>query len=53
MSENGDSRQMKIGMIISQTDPQTVWNALRFSNSAILEAHEIKIFLRACVEIEK
>jgi hypothetical protein len=54
MSENGDSRQMKIGMIISQTDPETVWNALRFSNTAILEGHEIKIFLLgAGVEIEK
>jgi hypothetical protein len=30
---------MKIGIIISQTDPETVWNALRFANTAILEDH--------------
>jgi uncharacterized protein involved in oxidation of intracellular sulfur len=45
---------MKIGIIISQTDPETVWNALRFSNTAILEGHQVEIFLLgAGVEIEK
>ena len=44
---------MKIGIIISQTDPETVWNALRFANTAILEEHEVKIFLLGKgVEIE-
>lgn len=53
MSERSIVGQMKIGIIISQTDPETVWNALRFSNTAILEGHEIKIFLLgAGVEIE-
>ena len=36
---------MKIGIIISTTEPETVWNALRFANTAILEEHEVKIFL--------
>ncbi|HEX6067230.1 MAG TPA: DsrE family protein [Nitrososphaera sp.] len=44
---------MKIGIIISQTDPETVWNALRFANTAILEDHQIKVFLLGQgVEIE-
>jgi uncharacterized protein involved in oxidation of intracellular sulfur len=53
MSEIGIIHEMKIGIIISQTDPETVWNALRFANTAILDGHEIKIFLLgAGVEIE-
>ncbi len=53
MSKSTVIYQMKIGIIISQTDPETVWNALRFSNTAVLEGHEIKIFLLgAGVEIE-
>jgi len=44
---------MKIGIIISNTDPELVWNALRFANTAILEDHQVKIFLLgAGVEIE-
>jgi tRNA 2-thiouridine synthesizing protein D len=44
---------MKIGLIISNTDPELVWNALRFANTAILEGHPVKIFLLgAGVEIE-
>ncbi|MDQ3969066.1 MAG: DsrE family protein [Thermoproteota archaeon] len=44
---------MKIGVIISYTDPEVVWNALRFANTAILEGHYVKIFLLgAGVEIE-
>jgi uncharacterized protein involved in oxidation of intracellular sulfur len=44
---------MKIGMILSTTDPETVWNALRFANTAILEDHEVRIFLLGqAVEIE-
>jgi sulfur relay (sulfurtransferase) complex TusBCD TusD component (DsrE family) len=44
---------MKIGLIISNTDPEVVWNALRFANTAILEGHQVKIFLLgAGVEIE-
>ncbi|HWP78385.1 MAG: DsrE family protein [Thermoproteota archaeon] len=45
---------MKIGIIISTTEPETVWNALRFANTAILERHQVKIFLLGKgVEIEK
>jgi sulfur relay (sulfurtransferase) complex TusBCD TusD component (DsrE family) len=44
---------MKMGVIISYTDPEVVWNALRFANTAILEGHHVKIFLLgAGVEIE-
>ena len=53
MRERSSIRLLKIGIIISQTDPETVWNALRFANTAILEDHQIKIFLLgAGVEIE-
>ena len=45
--------KMKIGIIITNTDPELVWNALRFANTAILEGHYVKIFLLgAGVEIE-
>ena len=44
---------MKIGLIISNTDPELVWNALKFANTAILGGHQVKIFLLgAGVEIE-
>jgi len=44
---------MKIGVIISNTDSELVWNALRFANTAILEEHYVKIFLLGVgVEIE-
>jgi len=36
---------MKIGIIISTIDPETVWNALRFANTAMLEDHKVLIFL--------
>jgi sulfur relay (sulfurtransferase) complex TusBCD TusD component (DsrE family) len=50
--EVGDIK-MKIGLIISNTDPELVWNALRFANTAILEGHQVIIFLLgAGVEIE-
>ena len=45
---------MKIGIIISTADPEKVWNALRFANTAISEKHQVKIFLLGQgVEIEK
>ncbi len=44
---------MKIGIILSNTDPELVWNGLRFANTAILGGHQAKIFLLgAGVEIE-
>lgn len=36
---------MKIGIVISQTNPETVWNALRFANFALKQDDEVKIFL--------
>lgn len=36
---------MKIGIIISQNDPETVWNAVRFGNFSLNKQHKIKIFL--------
>ena len=36
---------MKIGIIISQTDCETVWNAFRFGNFSLSKQHNVKIFL--------
>ena len=36
---------MKIGIIISQIDPETVWNAFRFGNFSINKQHTVKVFL--------
>lgn len=36
---------MKIGLIISQKQPETVWNAFRFGNFALGRKHVVKIFL--------
>lgn len=36
---------MKIGIIISQTEPETVWNAFRYGNFSLDKKHEIKVFL--------
>lgn len=44
---------MKIGIVLSTTEPETVWNALRFANTAVLEDHQVKVFLLGqAVEIE-
>lgn len=44
---------MKIGIIISNSDPETVWNVLRFVNTAVLDKHQVEIFLLGQgVEIE-
>jgi sulfur relay (sulfurtransferase) complex TusBCD TusD component (DsrE family) len=44
---------MKIGIILSNTDHELVWNALRFANTALLEDHKVKVFLLGQgVEIE-
>lgn len=51
--QRGWWHKMKIGVIITNTDPELVWNALRFTNTAILGGHQVKIFLLgAGVEIE-
>ncbi len=36
---------MKIGIIISQTNPETTWNAFRLANFALAQGDEVKIFL--------
>ena len=46
---------MKVGIVISQTDPETVWNAFRFGNFSLNKGHNVRIFLIGkgveCVEI--
>lgn len=45
---------MKLGMIVSDGDPEKAWNALRFGVTAVGEGHEVSIFLLgAGVEIER
>ena len=45
---------MKIGIILSNADPEVVWIALRFANTAILDEHEVKVFLLGkAVEIDR
>lgn len=36
---------LKLGIIISQTDPETVWNAFRFGNFSLNKQHMVRIFL--------
>ena len=36
---------MKIGIIISQTNGETIWNAFRLANFALAQGDEVKIFL--------
>lgn len=36
---------MKLGVIISQTDPETVWNAYRFGVYALEQGDSVKTFL--------
>ena len=44
---------MKLGIIVSEADPEKAWNALRFGVTAVGEGHEVSIFLLgAGVEIE-
>ena len=38
---------MKIGIIISTNDAETVWNVFRFGNFALKEGDKIKVFLIA------
>ncbi len=43
----------KIGVIINTKDPEICWNAMRFGLTALLDGHEVKVFLMgAAVEIE-
>ena len=36
---------MKIGIIITTNDVETVWNAFRYGNFAVKEGDDVKIFL--------
>ena len=36
---------MKLGMVITQTDPETVFNALRLALYSLQEGDEVRIFL--------
>jgi|SRR3989344_390889 len=36
---------MKLGIIISQTNPETVWNIFRLANFALKQNDKVKIFL--------
>ena len=38
---------MKIGIIISTSEPETVWNAYRLANFSLKEGDEVKVFLLA------
>ena len=46
---------MKVGIVISQIDPETVWNAFRFANFSLGKNHKVRTFLIGkgveCVEI--
>lgn len=36
---------MKLGLILSQTEPETVFNALRLANYALKQGDAVKVFL--------
>ena len=38
---------MKLGIVISTNEPETVWNAYRLANFALNEGDEVKVFLLA------
>ena len=37
--------RLKIGIVISTNDPETVWNAFRLGNVALKASHTVKVFL--------
>jgi len=38
---------MKIGILISTGDPETLWNAVRFANLCLNEMNDVTIFLNS------
>ena len=36
---------MKIGIVISTNEPETVWNGFRLGNTALRKGHSVKVFL--------
>lgn len=44
---------MKIGIVLNSKDAETAWNAVRFGLTALLDGHEVSMFLLGPgVEIE-
>jgi len=44
---------MKIGIVLSTNDSETIWNAFRFGNTALKAKHKVKFFLmNKGVEVE-
>ena len=44
---------MKIGIILETNEPEQAWNAVRFCNTALMQGHEVKLFLMSAgVEAE-
>ena len=46
---------MKIGIILETKEPEKAWNAVRFANTALKNAHDVRLFLMGeaveCVDI--
>lgn len=48
------SRQFKLGLVLTQTDPETVYNAFRVGEYALKQGDEVSLFLLGkAVELEK
>jgi len=45
MNTNSLREKMKLGIIISQTDSETIWNVYRFGIYALEQGDSVKIFL--------
>lgn len=44
---------MKLGIIIETNEPEKAWNGVRFGNAAVMQGHQVKLFLMSAgVEIE-
>ncbi len=44
-NEGGVRWDMKIGLVISTTEPELAWNAFRYGVKAIENKHSVKVFL--------
>ena len=44
--------KMKLGIIISTSEPETVWNAYRLANFALNEKDNVKVFRNYNIELE-
>ncbi len=42
---NHTNKPLKIGIVISSNDPETVWNAFRLANYSVQESDTVSIFL--------